>query len=74
MLIAVERYQNRPGYIPEVLNVLEVCLCKPAIYNLKILGGGKFEYYKSIGGTTKKGGTKFLKFSGRGAKGGDYDF
>ena len=33
-------------------------------YNkLKILGGGEFEYYKSMEGTTKSGGTKFLKFS-----------
>ena len=49
-----------------------VCLCKPAIYKLKILGGGKFEYYKSIGGTTKRGEPNFespmgkakFKFSG----------
>ena len=34
--------------------MLEVCLCKPAIYNLKILGRGNH----------KKGGTKFLKLSG----------
>ena len=33
--------------------MLEVRLCKPAIYKLKILGRGKFEYYKSMGGTTK---------------------
>ena len=44
--------------------MLEVCLCKLAIYKLKILGRGKFEYYKSMGGTTKRGGNKFLKFSG----------
>ena len=56
--------------------MLEVCLCKLAIYKLKILGRGKFEYYKSMGGTTKRGGgNKFLKFSGGGegwgAKGGN---
>ena len=32
---------------------------------LKNLGWGKFEYYKSMGRDHKKGGTKFLKFSGR---------
>ena len=34
--------------------MLEVRLRKPVIYNLKILsgGGGEFEYYKSMGGTT----------------------
>ena len=36
--------------------MLVVHLCKPAIYKLKILGGGEFEYYKSNGGTTKKVG------------------
>ena len=41
-----------------MLTVLEVRLCKPSIYKLRILGGGKFEYYKSMGGTTKKGGNK----------------
>ena len=47
--------------------MLEVHLCKPAIYKLKILGGGKFEYYKSMGQPQKVGvggGTKFLKFNG----------
>ena len=34
--------------------MLEVCLCKPAIYNLKIL----------VWGDHKKRGTKFLKLSG----------
>ena len=38
--------------------MLEICLCKPAIYKLKILGGGKCESYKSMGGTTKTGGSK----------------
>ena len=46
----------------------EVCLWKPAIYELKILDGGKFEYCKSMGVT------KFLKFIGGEAKMGDYDF
>ena len=35
--------------------MLEVRLCKPAIYKLKILGGGKFEYYKSMGQPQKVG-------------------
>ena len=34
------------------------------IFKREILGEGKFEYYKSIGGTTKRGGDKFLKFGG----------
>ena len=33
--------------------MIEVRLCKPAIYKLKILVGG-FQYYKSIGVTTKQ--------------------
>ena len=36
--------------------MLEVCLCKPAIYRLKILSGAKFESYKSMGGMTKREG------------------
>ena len=54
--------------------MLEVCLCKPAIYQLKILGGREFEYYKLMGGTTKRGGeTKVEKQKGgRGWE--DYDF
>ena len=48
--------------------MLKVHLCKPAMYKLKILGVGKFEYYKSVGGTTKRGGGAahdfWLKFSG----------
>ena len=46
--------------------MLEVCLCKPAIYKLKILGGGSH----------KKGGTKFLKLSGGrgGAEGEEHNF
>ena len=36
--------------------MLEVRLCKPAIYKLEILGGGKFEYYKSMGQPQKVGG------------------
>ena len=62
--------------------MLDVRLCKPAIYKLKILGRGKFEYYKLIGGggggwgrgKKKEGGTKFLKFSGGGQKGADTIF
>ena len=46
-----------------MLTVLDVRLCKPAIYKLKILGKGKFEYYKLIGGGggggwEQKGGPK----------------
>ena len=40
--------------------MLEVRLCKPAIYKLKILGGGKFEYYKSTG-KSQKGGDQIFK-------------
>ena len=49
-----------------MLTVLEVRLWRPATYKWKILGVGEFEYYKSMGWTTKrgKGGTKFLEFSG----------
>ena len=36
--------------------MLVVSLCKPVIHKLKILGGRKLEYYKSIGGTTKREG------------------
>ena len=42
-----------------MFNVLVVSLCKPVIQKLKILDGGKLEYYKSMGGTTKKGGKNF---------------
>ena len=59
-----------------MLTVLEVFLCKPGIYKLKILGRGEFEYYKSTRGTTKRGGGEFLKFSGGGSNwgGGGHDF
>ena len=50
--------------IIQALNVLVVSLCKPVIiHKLKILGGGKHEYYKSMGGTTKRG-DQILKFQG----------
>ena len=52
-----------------MLTVLEVCLCKPAMNNLKILVGEKLEYDKSMG-EPQKGGTKFLNFSGKKQKGG----
>ena len=32
------------------------------MYKLKILGVGKFEYYKSMGGTTKRGGEQHMIF------------
>ena len=44
-----------------MLNELVISLCKPVIYKLNILGGGKLEYYKSMGGTTKRG-EQILKF------------
>ena len=44
-----------------MLNELVISLCKPVIHKLKILGGGKLEYYKSMGGTTKRG-EQILKF------------
>ena len=47
--------------------MLEVRLCRPGKFKLKILGGGKFEY-KSTVVTTKRGVTKFLKFNGGEAK------
>ena len=39
-----------------MLNVLVVSLWKPVIQKLKILGGGKLEYYKSMGNHTKRRG------------------
>ena len=53
-----------------MLTVLEVCLWKPAVYKLKILGGGKFESYKSMGGTTKRGGAHIFKVQWGKQKGG----
>ena len=50
--------------------MLVVSFCKPVIHKLKILGGGKLEYYKSIGAKTKKkGGGKIWNFSGEKQKG-----
>ena len=54
--------------------MLEVRLCKPAVYKLKILVKGKFEYYKAMEGTKTKGGTKSLKFSGGKKSGGSTIF
>ena len=48
--------------------------CKPLIQKLKILGGGKLEYYKSMEGTTKKGEGKFWNFNGVKQKGVEHDF
>ena len=39
--------------------MLVVSLCKPVIHKLKILGGGKLEYYKTVRGTTKREGPNF---------------
>ena len=36
-----------------------VGFCKPDIQKLKSLGGGKLEYYKPIGPTTRKGEPNF---------------
>ena len=41
--------------------MLEVHLCKPANYKLKILVEGGFKYYKSMGGTTKSGEDQIFK-------------
>ena len=49
--------------------MLEVRLCKPAIYKLKILGRGKFEYYKSMGENTKREGNQIFKIQWGKAKG-----
>ena len=53
--------------------MLEVRLCKPAIYKLKILGGRKFEHYKSMRGITERGDPIFKVQWGK-AKGGDTIF
>ena len=42
--------------------MLEVHLCKPGRYKLKILGGGNLNIINQQG-EPQKGGTKFLKFS-----------
>ena len=39
-----------------MLKVLVVSLCKSIIHKLKSLGGGKLEYYKSMGKLQKGGG------------------
>ena len=39
--------------------MLVVSLCEPVILKLKLLGGEKLEYYKSVGGITKMGGPNF---------------
>ena len=39
--------------------MLVVGFCKPDIQKLKSLGGGKLEYYKPIGPTTRKGEPNF---------------
>ena len=56
-----------------VLNMAVVSMYKPVIYKLKIVGGGKLDYYKSIGGTTKRG-NQILKFQWGEAKGGNKIF
>ena len=53
--------------ITQMLIVLVVSLCKPVIHNLKFFWG-KLEYYKSMGGTTKKGESNF-ESSVEGSKG-----
>ena len=54
--------------IAQVLNVLMVSLCKPVMHKLKILVGGKLEYYKSIGGTGKRGRESNFEISVGGCK------
>ena len=54
--------------IAQVLNVLMVSLCKPVMHKLKILVGGKLEYCKSIGGTTKRGRESNFEISVGGSK------
>ena len=44
-----------------MLNALVISLHKPVLHKLKILGFGKLEYCKSMGGMTKGG---IMKFSG----------
>ena len=41
--------------------MLVLSFCKPVIHQWKILGGGKLEYYKSIGGPQNEG-NQILKF------------
>ena len=50
-----------------------VSMYKPVIHKLKIVGGGKLDYYKSIGGTTKRGEPNFEILVGE-AKGGNKIF
>ena len=50
-----------------------VSLCKPVIYKLKILGGGKREYYKSMG-EPQQGRSIFWDSIGGGSKRGRQDF
>ena len=56
--------------------MLEVSLWKPAIYKLKILGGGNLNIINQCGEPQKKGGggVKFLKFSERKQNGGNTIF
>ena len=54
--------------------MLVVSLCKPVIHKLKILSGGKLEYYKSMR-EPQKGGNQTLKFQwGEAEGGGGHDF
>ena len=59
-------------------NVLVVSFFKPVVLKLKILDGRKLEYYKSIGGATKKGrrgrGHQILKLQWGVAKDGEHNF
>ena len=50
-----------------MLNGLVVSVSKPVIHKLKILGEGKLEYYKSMGGTMKRQEPNF-EISVRGSK------
>ena len=45
--------------------MLVVSFCKQVVLKLKLLVGGKPEYYKPMGGNTKKGGPSFEILVGR---------
>ena len=53
--------------------MLVVCLCKPAIYKLKILGGGNFNIINQSEEPQKRG-NQIFKVHWEGAKGGDTIF
>ena len=54
--------------------MLVVSLCKPVIQKLKVLDGGKLEYYKSVGEPQKRVGEPKCEISVKEAKRGDMIF